>query len=51
LTLHSFLKRCPYLQRFADRTRGRILPVAEPRYKALRDIPVEIWKTEVLTLK
>jgi hypothetical protein len=51
LTLHSFLKRCPYLQRFADRIRGRILPVAEPRYKALRDMPEEIWKTEMLTLR
>jgi hypothetical protein len=51
LTLHSFLKRCPYLQPLADRIRRRVLPVAEPRYKALRDIPAEIWKTEVLTLK
>lgn len=51
LTLHSFLKRCSYLQPLADRIRGRILPVAEPRYKALRDIPLEIWKTEVLTLR
>ena len=51
LTLHSFLKRCPYLQPLADRIRRRVLPVAEPRYKALRDIPAEIWKTEVLTLE
>jgi hypothetical protein len=51
LTLHSFLKRCEYLQGLAGKTLGRVLNVAKPRYEALRKAPSLIWKTRVFVLR
>jgi peptide subunit release factor 1 (eRF1) len=50
LTLHSFLKRCEYLQRLAGKTLARILPVGKPRYEALCSMPSQIWKTRVFVI-
>jgi len=47
-TLGAFLKRCPYLRRLADRTMGRLLPVARPGQEALEAVSQEIWKSQVL---
>jgi hypothetical protein len=51
LTLRSFLKRCEYLQGLADKTLGRVLSVAKPRYEALRSAPTQIWKTRVFVVR
>jgi hypothetical protein len=51
LTLRSFLKRCEYLQGLADKTLGRVLSVAKPRYEALREAPSQIWKTRVFVVR
>jgi hypothetical protein len=50
LTLHSFLKRCEYLQRLAGKTLARVLHVGKPRYEALRGVPSQIWKTRVFVI-
>jgi hypothetical protein len=51
LTLRSFLKRCEYLQGLADKTPGRVLSVAKPRYEALQNAPSLIWKTRVFVVR
>ena len=51
LTLHSFLKRCEYLQRLAGKTLTRVLHVGKPRYEALRNAPSQIWKTQVFVVR
>jgi peptide subunit release factor 1 (eRF1) len=51
LTLHSFLKRCEYLQRLAGKTPARVLPVGKPRYEALCNAPLQIWKTRVFVVR
>ena len=51
LTLHSFLKRCEYLQRLGGKTLARVLPVGKPRYEALRNAPSQIWKTQVFVVR
>jgi hypothetical protein len=51
LTLHSFLKRCEYLQRLGGKTLGRVLSVAKPRYEALCNAPAQIWKTRVFVVR
>ena len=51
LTLHSFLKRCEYLQRLAAKTMARVLHVGKPRHEALRGVPSQIWKTRVFVLR
>jgi len=50
LTLLAFLKRCEYLRGLSDKTMGRILSVAKPRYEALRNAPSQIWKTQVFVV-
>jgi hypothetical protein len=51
LTLHSFLKRCEYLQGLAGKTLARVLNVGKPRYEALRNAPSQIWKTQVFVVR
>jgi hypothetical protein len=51
LTLHSFLKRCEYLQGLAGKTMARVLNVGKPRYEALRNAPAQIWKTQVFVVR
>jgi len=51
LTLHSFLKRCEYLQRLAGKTLARVLHVGKPRHEALRRIAAQIWKTRVFVIQ
>ncbi len=51
LTLHSFLKRCEYLQGLADKTLARVISVAKPRYEALQNAPSLIWKTRVFVVR
>jgi hypothetical protein len=51
LTLHSFLKRCEYLQRLAGKTPARVLRVGKPRYEALCSAPAQIWKTRVFVVQ
>jgi len=51
LTLGAFLKRCEYLQGLTDKTMGRVLSVAKPRYEALRNAPSQIWKTQVFVVR
>jgi peptide subunit release factor 1 (eRF1) len=51
LTLHSFLKRCEYLQRLGGKTMTRVLHVGKPRYEALCNAPSQIWKTRVFVVR
>jgi hypothetical protein len=51
LTLHSFLKRCEYLQGLAGKTLARVLHVGKPRYEALCNAPAQIWKTRVFVIQ
>ena len=50
LTLLAFRKECAYFERFGDRVRARVLPVAgDPRRASLDAMPREIWSSEVWT--
>jgi hypothetical protein len=51
LTLLAFLKRCEYLRGLSDKTMGRVLSVAKPRYEALHNAPSQIWKTRVFVMR
>lgn len=50
LTLLAFRKECDYFERFGDRVRARVLPVAgDPRRASLDAMPREIWSSDVYT--
>lgn len=51
LTLLAFRKRCPYLEKLADKIAPRILDVERPGHDALRQMPREIWKSRVLVVR
>ncbi|MEK7873691.1 MAG: Vms1/Ankzf1 family peptidyl-tRNA hydrolase, partial [Chloroflexota bacterium] len=51
LTLLAFRKRCPYLEKLADKIAPRILEVERPNRGALEGIPREVWKCRVTLVR
>ena len=46
-TLGGFKKRCKYMERFKEKTLGRVLRIDRPNRAALDKIHEEIWSSEV----